>query len=220
MWILPSLGRPERAQKVAETAPDAPILLRLHWGDKRLDDYQSIKWPKAWKVAVHPKQSLTDSLNWALETYPAERNYGFLADDTIPSPDGWWETLEKAAENRYIAYPDDGVHGKELCTHHCIGGDLMRAVGWWALPGLVHSFLDTVWYTIGYNTDLLRYVPEVRFDHLHPINKKSEMDDTYVFGQSHFKSDADIFNYWAKTGSGADIIGKVSKIFPKIDNSP
>lgn len=213
MWILPSLGRPERAARVAEAAPDAPILLRLHWGDQRLDDYQSVMWPKAWKVSIQKRQSLADSLNWALERYPKERSYGFLADDTIPSPDGWWERLEEAADRRYIAYPNDGVHGKDLCTHHCVGGDLMRLVGWWALPGLVHSFLDTVWFTIGYNTKLLRYVPEVLFDHAHPVNSGAEMDETYRFGQSHFKKDAEVFSRWTKSPEAEGLIVKIGSVF-------
>ena len=201
MWILPSLGRPERAQKVAEKSPDSPILLRLHWGDDRLGDYLSLKWPKAWTVKVDKGLSLTETLNWALETYPTEDSYGFLADDTLPEPEDWQETLEYYAGHWNIAYPDDGIHGKKLCTHHCIGGRLMRQVGWWGLPGLKHSFLDNAWYLIGANIGALRYIPQVKFKHLHELRDKSLHDETYAVGQSYLKNDKEVFEYWVENGA-------------------
>ena len=196
MWILPSLGRPERAQEVAETAPDAPIILRLHWGDPRLEDYMKVKWPRLWSVVTSEKLSLCETLNWAFKEHPLARCYGFLADDTIPSPKEWWLELEHYAGNWNIAFPDDGVHGKHLCTHHCIGGDLMREVGWWALPGLKHSYVDTAWYLIGSNLGLLRYRKRVKFNHAHPINKKAEQDATYRVGQSFWEQDTKVFKDW------------------------
>lgn len=199
MWVLPSLGRPKMAQKVAEIAAEVPILLRLHWGDPHLDEYEAIKWPKAWKVAIYPQQNLADSLNWAFRKYPNEAQYGFLADDTLPSPENWAKMLEKEAGDWNVAYPDDGHHHEKLCPHHCIGGELMREVGWWALPGLRHSFLDTVWYVIGMKTDALRYVRKVLFDHLHPFFGRGEMDETYVYGHSFYQEDKARFHDWARS---------------------
>lgn len=216
MWILPSLGRPEKAKMVAEAATDAPIMLRLHWGDKLLEKYTSIKWPKAWNVVIDKRFTLANTLNWAFHKHPKERNYGFIADDTIPSPSDWWQRLEEAAETRYIAYPNDGVHGKNLCTHHCIGGDLIRAVGWWALPKLDHSFLDTTWQFIGNGTGLLRYLEDVRFDHAHPVNGKAEMDDTYRIGQVHFKNDHKIFSRWIESEDSSRILHEINRIFPPL----
>jgi hypothetical protein len=199
MWILPSLGRPERAQEVAEAAQDVPINLRLHWGDPRLEDYMKVKWPKAWSVVTSERLSLCETLNWCLKDYPRGKNadfYGFLADDTIPSPSDWADELEHYAGRWNIAYPDDGVHGKDLCTHFCIGGDLVREVGWLALPGLKHSYVDTVWSVIGANLGLLRYKPRVKFNHAHPINKKAEQDATYRVGQSFWEHDTEVFKGW------------------------
>jgi len=184
--------------KVAEVAGDVPIVLRLHEGDA--EQYLAHSWPDKWEIRVDRKMNLCDSLNWALKEYPRAKQYGFLADDTIPSPRDWAQRLQSAAGREYIAYPDDGIHGKGLCTHHCIGGDLMRRVGFWCLKGLRHNFLDQVWMTIGTETDRLRYVPSVKFDHLHPWVKKGPMDEVYALSASWFEKDQAIFDRWTQDG--------------------
>ena len=201
MWLLPSLGRPERAQRVAEAARDTKITLRLHKGDPRLKDYLRIEWPSKWKVVVGPRLSLTETLNEAFRENPRERQYGFLADDTIPSPSDWSQRLQTVAGRDFVAYPDDGLHGEKLCTHFLIGGDLMRSVGFWCLPGLKHNFLDTVWYVMGSKLGVLRYVPEVKFEHLHPLAGKAEQDETYKIGQGWYEKDKKVFERWV-TESG------------------
>jgi hypothetical protein len=198
MWLLPSLGRPEKAFQVAQQNPHVKITLRLHKGDRKLKTYLRKDWPKKWKVIVGPRLTLAETMNWAFQKFPRERQYGFLADDTLPSPKDWHQRLASAAGSRYIAYPDDGIHGEKLCTHHCIGGDLMREVGFWALPGLKHNCFDTTWFIIGQKRGLLKYLPEVKFNHHHPINGAQE-DDTYHYGQSFFKHDLEVFKNWTNT---------------------
>lgn len=195
MWVLPSLGRPERAHSVAQVARDTRVVLRLHKGDPELKRYMNKSWPNRWRIEVGPNLPLARTLNQMLVKYPRERQYGFLADDTFPTPSSWSQRLSTVAGKGFIAYPDDGIHGEKLCTHHCIGGDLMREVGWWCLPGLNHSFFDTVWWIIGSESGNLRYCPEVRFEHRH-FFKGGEMDSTYEKGQSFFDSDKRVFDKW------------------------
>lgn len=206
MWILPSLGRPERAQEVAEAIPDDPITLRLHLGDPKLEGYVKVKWPKAWTIQISKQLSLAETLNWALENYPDEESYGFLADDTIPEPEDWRDALEYNAGYWNVAFPDDGIHRHKLCTHHCIGGRLMRQVGFWALPGLKHNFLDNVWYLIGKNLGCLRYTPYVKFNHRHMIRDASLKDSTYRIGMNYYKHDEAVFREWIRSGVAEDSI--------------
>lgn len=79
-----------------------------------------------------------------------------------------------------IAYPDDGYHGRDMCTHWFIGGNLVRAAGFLAHPWFKHNCTDSVWYDVGEEFDLLHYVPETRFRHEHPgLSDKYPTDETY-----------------------------------------
>lgn len=200
MWILPSLGRPEKLKELSEQIPNAELLIYLHEDDEKLEDYRSIPFSPSWKIHIGPRRNLCDTLNWCLESYPNEVSYGLMADDVIPSPSDWQVQLEVAAGLDYVAYPDDLLHGPDLCTHHCIGGNLMRAVGYWAVPGLKHSFLDTAWYQLAGATGRLRYLPYIQFDHQHPYAGKGEMDATYEIGAGYYEEDMQVFQEWQYDG--------------------
>lgn len=201
MWLLPSYSRPEKVHALTlhNTTRSAPITLRLHDTDPKLQEYLEIKFPEAWTVVVGPTLKLGPTWNWAVKEYPDETFYGFLGDDCIPSPLDWYTQLESAAGTRYIAYPNDTIHGENLCTHPCVGGDFIRSLGWWANPGLEHSFIDTSLYVLGLRTGLLRYVPEVIMEHRHPLKDETLMDETYKRGQESFVMDEYHFKKWIKS---------------------
>lgn len=204
MWILPSLGRPHRLKALAE-ATQSPITVRLHQGDPKLDEYLETEWPETWTIRVGPKKTLVQSLNEAFHQSPSEDSYGFIADDCIPRPDHWHETLEEAAKSNLIAYPDDTIHSEKLCTHFCIGGDLVRQMGWLALPTLNHYFIDNVWLTIGRKLDKLRYTPSVTFQHDHPIRNPNLNDSTYTSASRFTQKDSQTFQIWLETFNSSNI---------------
>ena len=204
MWILPSLGRPHRLKALSE-ATQSPITVRLHQGDPKLDEYLKETWPETWDIRVGPKKTLVASLNEALHQNPDEHHYGFIADDTLPSPHNWQKTLEEAAQTNLIAYPNDTIHGESLCTHFCIGGDLVRQMGWLAYPKLHHYFIDNVWFTIGSKLNILRYTPSVTFTHNHPITNPSLNDSTYTSASRFTQKDHQTFQYWLKTSKSGSL---------------
>ncbi len=210
MWLLPSLGRPKEAWEVAKLAPDVEIVLRLHRQDPALQDYLKYDWPKGWRIVVGKIAKLRDCFNSAFAKYPDEAFYGFIADDIRPMSEGWAEKLVTAAGQNMVAYPDDGYRGEDLCTHPCIGGDLVRAVGWWCLPTVEHSYFDTVWMLLAMGTDRLRYVPEAKLEHRHPMASKGVDDDTYEVGQESYLRDREAYHVWTRKGGYAETIRKLN----------
>ena len=211
MWVLPSYGRPGRLAKLADVgaANDVEMYIRLHADDPELLKYLDKDWPEKWYLSVGPTMRLAPTLNDVFKDHPDEPFYGLMADDVIPSPSGWAQALEQAAGAAYLSFPDDGHHHEYLCPHHCIGGDLMRAVGWWSLPGLSHSFLDTVWYGIAQQTGRLRYMPDILLDHYHAMFGRAPGDETYKRGSSEYQNDMMTFKIWAMGGGVEETVRKV-----------
>lgn len=209
MWLLPSRGRVGNAKRFAEANPDAPITLWVTEDDPSAEAYLEVDWPEGWVLVVGMAGlRLAQILRESLRQYPAEEYYGFVGDDVQPSPRDWWQQLAGAAGEWNVAYPEDSIWGERLCPHFCLGGELVRTVGWFALPGTRHSYIDTVWYTIGKALGLDVYVPDVKFDHQHPLNKKAELDDTYRRGQETYGYDGDVFERW-KREDLADVLERV-----------
>lgn len=164
-----------------------------------MDEYRALDLPAEWIVRVGPLTKAAGALNWFLKEFPARRVYGFVGDDCVLKTKGWDRRLSEAAGDWNIAYPDDGLHGEKLCTHFCIGGKLAAYVGWLALPGLDHNYVDTAWMAVGKVCGNLVYCEDVKFDHRHPLAEKAPDDPVYERGREKYERDRELFRRWVKS---------------------
>lgn len=147
--------------------------------DETVDEYKKLKLPRNWQAHYEPVWgSLQASMQWCFRRFPVAANYGWLADDTRPRTRGWDRLLEAEAGNWRLAYARDLWYsedpierdrlerGLNLSAGLCWGGDLVRTVGWWALPGVVQAGIDTAWCDIVWPLGLHRYVHDVTVEHL------------------------------------------------------
>lgn len=207
MFSLPSRGRPHNLQRFLDayeaTGAKAPVWLRLDEDDPRLADYDTIDLPPHWSKTVgkrHPNRC-NGCVAEMFELFPDEPNYGLMADDLIPRTQGWDAKLVEAAGRDCLSYGDDGLNGESLATHPVVGGELARAIGWLVLPTVLHSFVDTALFAIAYRAGRLRYLPEVKLEHMHPLamnenhQPKAEMDETYRFAEVYTHDQAAFYKW-------------------------
>ena len=195
MWVLPTRSRPLEAIRAIRSLGDSPIFMMVWNEDPHVHAYKLAEWPSNVEVYYGPQESVQAKLNWFFHNYPDERFYGFLADDIVLKK-GCLGFLEDLAHKDNISYPDDSVWGEDLCTHPCIGGDLVRKMGWWCYPEITHNFFDTFWWVIGEFQEKLRYVPEVVYDHIHPVTGRVPRDEVYLKGSESKAQDIITFNTW------------------------
>lgn len=197
MWILTSLGRPERIRAVAESydwGSESPVVLTLWEGDKSLPRYLAQKWP--WRVETVPMRGNGPTYNEMLRRYPNERCYGFLADDAILDEQGMLRQLEAAAGEWNVAYANDGHWGDKLPTMPCLGGDLVRAVGYLAPRNIIHWAIDNAWGEIGKRLGVLRYFEHLTYTHLNPIWGTADDDATYRQARLNSHGWEDYYRAW------------------------
>ena len=122
-WYMPSYGRPERLRTMLD-APggwpatvfvlvneDDPEIARYKQiADQLLDEYRQTygKGSKVppWYIRVIPAGSrCADAHRWITSEsdQPFEKFYGLVCDDLWPTTPKWWETMEQAAGDQYIA---------------------------------------------------------------------------------------------------------------------
>lgn len=188
IWLLSTRGRPKAAQEVLdaceETGMTSPGVVYV---DETVDVYRKLRLPENWTIHYEPTWgSLQASMQWVYREYPNASQYGWLADDNIPLSDGWDKQLEKSAGDFCLSYandlwlsetdPDHLVKGTNLSSGLCWGGKLVRAVGWWALPGVRQAGIDTAWCALVSPFGLHRYRPDVVVEHRHYRTGKREHD--------------------------------------------
>ena len=206
--LIPSRGRPERAERMIlsalETASDTiEVRLLVDPDDPRLAEYQALIFaPLVLRVLPAP-MGYTAALNHAArEAWDEFAVLGAFGDDVVFRTSGWDRRVEEALQHPGIAYGDDLIHGRNHPSAVFMSSAIAKALGWLALPATTHQWADDGWKRLGQATGTLRFVEEVIVEHEHPAVGKAEWDETYtaVFDSDRAKSDYEGFTAWVETG--------------------
>lgn len=154
------------------------------WCDGDDHGYGSITATYPIENFVHTPErvGLSEQMNGFFDEYPYARFYGWLADDFRAKTENWDQKLAKAAADHCIAFGSDGW-SNQAWPHHitsafAIGGELVRATGWFAPPQLYQAGIDSVWNRIGREFGLMKQLKHIKVEHLHWKNNKRERDET------------------------------------------
>ncbi len=184
---VPSRGRPQRLARlfasVAATRASCAFYVRLDVDDPALGaTMRAMRAMRAIhvQIVVGPRTDVAGAMQETFRVFPDEDCYALVGDDTVMRSYRWDDKLRAAAGLWHVAYPDDGLKGAAQATHPFIGGNFLRAIGFWALPGLSHLYTDTVWDFLGRAYGNLIYQPQVLVEHLHWSAGKADRDDTYA----------------------------------------
>lgn len=223
LTLVPSRGRPERAQAMADSylataSGEAALIILVDPDDPALEGYRDVR-PQP--VVMPKPMGYTAALNWGAthglrahalsrgidwgEPDPREADFdvlGAFGDDVLFRTPGWDRIVEQALATPGIAYGDDLIHGKNHPSAVWMSSAIAKALGWLALPATTHQWADDAWKRLGQELGLLRFLPDVVVEHLHPAVGKAEWDPTYasVFEDERAKRDFEGFTHWVDDG--------------------
>lgn len=185
MFVIPSHGRLKKLRELLDSFGTEdlrlPVMVVVCDRDPSYPDYLKATWPRSWQVHVANGDYTYcgEKMNWAFKRLPDARYYGHLCDDVLIETQNKLQTLVEAAQDWWIAYPNDGLYHGDLTCFPVCGGKLVRTWGWWAHPMFKHNCLDSVIDDIGRTLGLLRYFKEIRYIVKHPMLNTAPWDDTY-----------------------------------------
>lgn len=183
MFVVPSRSRPHNIARLIAawraTAAASPALVCVDADDPMLAAYRALHLPEDWTLRVGAREGLSALYNAALAARPGCAWYGVFADDVVPETELWDRVLIGAAGAHGLAWGDDGINGRAHATHFVVGGDLVRALGFLALPGLERLYIDTAWHEIARRRGITCYRPDVIVRHHHFSNGLAPFDATY-----------------------------------------
>jgi hypothetical protein len=202
VWVLATRSRPDNCRRFIKswvtTQASTPVYVRLDDNDPYLDELKKLPWPNEFQIQVGPRHGISRAMNEMYEKFPNEPWYGFLADDLHPVTPKWDCLLVEAAGKFDISYPNDGAKNTALPTHPCVGGDLVRAIGWFGFPPCYHYFVDTVWQYLGEHLHNIHRLDSVIVEHLHYSFGKSEKDQVYQESGEKISQDKKAYRAWCK----------------------
>lgn len=211
--ICPSRGRPDKARDTYESFEKTKrndwtkIVFVIDWDDPDWNKYTDLNLP--FLTPIHDG-GMGNALNAAALQLMDEYDYlGFVGDDHRFRTKNWDNLMLEhlTAEGGGIGYGNDLMQGVNLPTQVFLSSSIVKTLGWMALPGAKHLYLDDTWKSLGEGLDRLYYFPEIVIEHLHPAVGKAEWDDNYkrVNDQSVYSHDLAVFIEWRDTQYAEDV---------------
>lgn len=203
IFILPQRGRPSGFERLIKSVqkndPEARVVVVLDEDDPDLEAALRLI-PLGWTRYVMGDGKYTIStaqkINYAVSLYPNEKFYGLLANDIEVTSFGGLNLLAQGCPMFGLSYGHDSIHGKQMATHPCVSGELVRALGWWAYPKAKHTCIDLYIGNLAHDAGGANFLPEVHFYHHHHSQLRSEYDAVYRRGDDFKGVDREAADIW------------------------
>ena len=216
--IIPTRGRPQAVMPLVrswhETGATADLLFAVDTDDPELDAYKreaaNLKGDGRFRFVYGKRLRLCGTLNQ--QAVKAAKKYRFLAfmgDDHRPRTAGWDERIRICLSGGPgIVYGNDLLMGERMPTAVAMTSDIVRTLGYFSPPALVHLCLDLVWLDWGRGMGRITYLDDMVIEHLHPANGKAVVDQGYEECNSPEQVSADsaaYYDYRDNGGLAADL---------------
>lgn len=219
--VIPSRGRPERARLAVNALRERAVLasteivLVVDRDDPELRAYLDLtfepaRWPSVLVAVLEPEVSgslvrATNTIALRIVEDDPTAIVGNLGDDHVCRTRGWDRIVRAALDRPGIAYGDDLLQRSRLPTAPFVSGQIVAALGWYFLPTLEHMYVDNALRQIGDRAGVLRYLPELVIEHVHPGAGKAELDDGYLRADASTERDRAEYHRWRETSMRNDV---------------
>jgi hypothetical protein len=195
--IVPTRSRPENAQRLLQCWRDqnvqAHLLFCVDDDDPSLDAYLAL----GAEVRVGPRLRLGPTLNEQARLNANDYEMlGFMGDDHLPRTQDWDTMITGALQDlgTGIVYGNDLLQGAALPTAAFMTSDIVRTLGYFCPPRLLHMYLDNAWLEWGRRADCIRYLGDVVIEHMHPASGKAPSDQSYAESGALTSNDHVLYN--------------------------
>ena len=209
--LCPTRGRPDEARETFESFKSTKQLSKTKLLFAVNDDEDPAIYQGLPLLVVPKKDWMNEVLAYAvgevLHVRPPEY-LGFIGDDNRFRTPGWDRRVEEVltALGGGFAYGND--QGRfDIPSHVFVSTNIVRALGWFGLPGAHHLYLDNTWGHLGDGANCLYFIRNVIIEHLHPLFGKGKMDESYLSSSSRevFAHDLAVYNRWLAEDAERDI---------------
>lgn len=204
LLLVPTRGRPDMAREMAEsflaTKPVNSYLLFLldNEADFLPSPHPHGHWGQ-WSFGAADVRGAVAPLNRALHhaTSGGYDTIAFLNDDhRFITPD-WEQRIIEARQKYAVVYPNDCFNNESALTIPFFDARIPKALGFIAPPCLCHLYSDDFWFHMGNALHSIKYLPDVKIEHVHPFSGKREMDATTAAVNTTEARERDRLAFWS-----------------------
>ena len=207
--IIPTRGRPDNAERAMKQLQEFSTISDLMLA---IDDDDEANYPRLDGITyeVNPRLRMNGTLNLVANKYADKyETITFLGDDHMVRTEGWDEKLyAPIKEKGYgLSYGNDLFQKENLPTAVMQSTNIIRTLGYFAPPKLIHLYMDNYWKTLGQVLNALFYKDDVIVEHMHYLVGKSTVDEGYIEVNSGeiYNKDRETFIEYVNTEFPAEI---------------
>lgn len=178
--IIPTRGRPANAERLDKALGDTEHLFACDETDPALPGYTM---HLSTYLTFPGQPTMIEKLNHVAAALCREYDYlGFMGDDHLPVTESWEHAVTDSLASKPpgIVWCNDLFQRGNLPTAVFMHAEIVRRLGWMALPTLRHLYCDNAWLDLGQALGSATYLDDVIIEHLHPHAGKAESDDQYA----------------------------------------
>lgn len=218
--LCPSRGRADKIHKMINSFEETidkehtDLHVLLDDNDSDIDKYKN-NVPSWVKLEIFEKKEISSFsavLNKSLKQNNDYDFYCVTADDIIFLTKGWDKMF--CNKGKFTTGIDDNIamkyNGKKFSQPNVIvngfptvcgmDGDIIRALGWIALPTLNHGAIDFVWYWLAKRLGILKIEDSIHWVQHSPFYGNDREDETFKISNSKSNKihDGEVFRRWLK----------------------
>jgi hypothetical protein len=195
--LIPVLGRPQNAEKVAESLEVTRHPYRLVFICSQGDDEQIDACYRVAETFIHPEPAgpgnYAKKINWAVGLTSGE--WVFTGADDIRFREGW-DTAALRSAHRVIGTNDlhnPSVKAGRTATHFLIARSWIEQQGEVFHEGYDHWYVDRELVDVARAQGEWGFAADSHVEHLHPHWGLAEKDETYLKGTRRARQDSDLY---------------------------
>ncbi len=217
--LVPTRGRPDAAWacrdafEATRTDPATRLVFVVDDDDPQLVGYHAPRGDRSLNLMspVHEggmAAALNAAVQKTIEDWPLDLFIGFVGDDHRFRTKGWdtafIEELSKPGIGFVYGY-DMFWHEGQIPTQIFMRAAICDKLGWMALPGAKHLYLDNTWMHLGTESKSIKWRRDMIVEHMHPAVGKAEWDEGYqrVNAQAMYDHDRNVYETWLNSGQAA-----------------
>jgi hypothetical protein len=164
---------------------------------------------------VNPNMRFVPKLNKAALEFKNEYKYIANFSDDFIIKNFWEKEFINFFENNNklgIAYGNDLLQEDKLPTAVCMTSNIISILGYFIPPVLQHMYADNFWKDLGTATEIIKYFPDIIFEHVHPDNGKAIKDNQYKYAAAVASEDQINYSEYINNGQFQSDINKVNNL--------
>lgn len=203
--MVPTRNRREQAARLIKSFEDSEpgdetVLMFITDADD--DSYEDMDWGSALHAVLSgERMPLTAIFNEVALAHADDFDAIMtVGDDHLFTTPEWDKGLLSAIDvlgGSGWSFPDD-KRRSGFPEIWAVSSDIVRELGWFALPAVKHFYCDNAVHEIGMRSSLLKYCPDVVIEHLHySVSEETVRDQTYAEAEnSSGAHDAAAYGAW------------------------